>query len=184
LRLRQSFLYGRRLLGVCRRTCLATHAFLAAYPEVMPDRTDPPRRLLDALLPVWPCSWWGLPSQVGHPTCWCALTAPFHPYRTRQVNSEICSPLTWRARRFAFCCTIPSLAAGGCYPPPCPAEPGLSSRRRSMWPDRTMIGRGQACAPASHAIVPSSTGDHPVHYRTNEFYDTDRRGVRQVRGAQ
>jgi len=22
------------------------------------------------LLPVWPCSEWGLPSQIGHPTCW------------------------------------------------------------------------------------------------------------------
>lgn len=35
------------------------------------------------------------------------------------------------ARRYAFCCTIPSLAAGGCYPSPCPVKPGLSSRRRS-----------------------------------------------------
>ncbi len=30
---------------------------------------------------VWPCTRWGLPSQVSHLTCWCALTAPFHPYR-------------------------------------------------------------------------------------------------------
>ena len=31
------------------------------------------------------------------------------------------------ARRSAFCCTFPSLAAGRCYRPPCPVEPGLSS---------------------------------------------------------
>src|SRR5687767_8106303 len=30
-------------------------------------------------------------------------------------------------RRSAFCCTIPGLAAGRCYRPPCPVEPGLSS---------------------------------------------------------
>ncbi len=33
------------------------------------------------------------------------------------------------ARRFAFCCTFPGLAAGGRYPSLRPAEPGLSSRR-------------------------------------------------------
>lgn len=30
--------------------------------------------------PSWPCFGWGLPSHPGHPGCWCALTAPFHPY--------------------------------------------------------------------------------------------------------
>ena len=33
-----------------------------------------------------------------------------------------------RKGRFPFCCTCPDLAVGGCYPPPCPLEPGLSSR--------------------------------------------------------
>ena len=28
----------------------------------------------------WPCFGWGLPSHSGHPECWCALAAPFHPY--------------------------------------------------------------------------------------------------------
>src|SRR6185295_12268437 len=32
------------------------------------------------LRPSWPCFGWGLPSHSGHPECWCALTAPFHPY--------------------------------------------------------------------------------------------------------
>jgi len=47
------------------------------------------------------------------------------------------SPLptaTSRRRRFTFCGTVPGLAAGGRYPPSCPAEPGLSSRR---WTDRS-----------------------------------------------
>ncbi len=34
-----------------------------------------------------------------------------------------------RQRRFAFCCTFPGLAAGRRYRPPCPVEPGLSSRQ-------------------------------------------------------
>jgi hypothetical protein len=65
---------------------------------------------------VWPCSGWGLPSQSSHPDCWCALTAPFHPY--------LSCP-----RRFTFCCTFPDLSTGRRYRPPCPAEPGLSSRQ-------------------------------------------------------
>src|ERR1700716_3111296 len=31
----------------------------------------------------WPCFGWGLPSHPGHPECWCALTAPFHPYHRK-----------------------------------------------------------------------------------------------------
>jgi hypothetical protein len=31
--------------------------------------------------PIRPCTGWGLPSRPGHPGRWCALTAPFHPYR-------------------------------------------------------------------------------------------------------
>src|SRR5262249_45185962 len=67
-----------------------TFRALAAYPEVLPDRTGP-LPTLSELLPVWPCSRWGLPSQAGRPTCWCALTAPFHPYReTPKRSSAVC----------------------------------------------------------------------------------------------
>jgi hypothetical protein len=38
---------------------------------------------------------------------------------------------TKTAGRFAFCCTFPDLSAGGRYPSPCPAVPGLSSRQGS-----------------------------------------------------
>ncbi len=91
-----------------------------------PDRSvTRVRKRTSRLLPVWPCTRWGLPSQAGHPACWCALTAPFHPYRTRRKR---------RARRSILCGTFPSLAAGGRYPPPCPAVPGLSSRRIEIRP--------------------------------------------------
>jgi hypothetical protein len=67
------------------------------------------------LLPV------GFAEPIGHPIRWCALTAPFHPCPAtrRQAVS--------RGRRFTFCGTVPVLADGGRYPPPCPVKPGLSS---------------------------------------------------------
>ncbi len=46
----------------------------------------------------------------------CALTAPFHPYRS-----------TSRLRRFSFCCTICRLAPPRRYLALCPMKPGLSS---------------------------------------------------------
>jgi len=48
----------------------------------------------------WPCSQWGLPSHLGHPRCWCALTAPFHPY--------LCSASSKKPshRRSVFCGTV------------------------------------------------------------------------------
>ena len=46
----------------------------------------------------------------------CALTAPFHPYRS-----------TSRLRRFSFCCTFRRLAPPRRYLALCPMKPGLSS---------------------------------------------------------
>ena len=75
------------------------------------------------LLPV------GFALPVLSPEPRCALTAPFHPYREAPCEA---------ARRFVFCGTVPVLADGGCYPPPCPVEPGLSSirvnRTAIAWP--------------------------------------------------
>ena len=51
------------------------------------DRPVPETPKRPELLPAWPCSRWGLPSQIGYPTCWCALTAPFHPYLGRPKTS-------------------------------------------------------------------------------------------------
>jgi len=46
---------------------------LTTYPGVLTTRAT-------SSSPIWSLSEWGLPSQSGHPVCWCALTAPFHPY--------------------------------------------------------------------------------------------------------
>ncbi|ALM77716.1 Hypothetical protein Cp1002B_1168 [Corynebacterium pseudotuberculosis] len=50
---------------------------------------------------LMPCSQWGLPSQASHLACWCALTAPFHPYPEK-------------SRRSTFCCTCPQVTLGCC----------------------------------------------------------------------
>ena len=50
----------------------------------------------------------------------CALTAPFHPYRSPWLAPR-------RLRRFAFCCTFRGLAPPRRYLAPDPPEPGLSS---------------------------------------------------------
>ncbi len=59
------------------------------------------------------------------PRRWCALTAPFHPYRRDQSNT-----LTGAQNRGGgiFLLHFPGLTTGRCYRPPCPVEPGLSSR--------------------------------------------------------
>ncbi len=62
---------------------------------------------------IWSCTGWGLPSFPGHPGNWCALTAPFHPYR--------------QYRRYIFCCTFLHVAVTPRYGAPCPVVFGLSS---------------------------------------------------------
>src|SRR5581483_11610467 len=65
----------------------------------------------------------GLPSHPGRPGCWCALTAPFHPY--------LCGPLrrSPRHRRSVLCGTFLRVTPTGRYPAPCPVESGRSSDR-------------------------------------------------------
>ena len=65
-------------------------------------------------LTTWSCFRWGLHSYLYCYRYWWSLTPPFHPYQ------HFC----WR---FAFCCTIPWIAPGGRYPPPCSVKSGLSS---------------------------------------------------------
>jgi hypothetical protein len=60
--------------------------------------------------PIWPCSGWSLPR--------------FTPSTDQKAG-----------RRHRHCGTGPRLTADGCYPPPCAAELGLSSRRPGR-PDR------------------------------------------------
>ncbi len=49
----------------------------------------------------------------------CALTAPFHPYRSTGIHLP--------SRRYIFCGTVHRLAPSRRYLAPCPVEPGLSS---------------------------------------------------------
>ncbi len=99
-----------------RRRLLAALCDLPGSRRIGPIRSGQKA----AFLPIWSCSGWGLPSQAGHPTCWCALTAPFHPCLLETRSPD---------RRSVLCGTFPVLTDGGCYPPPCPVEPGLSSVR-------------------------------------------------------
>ena len=78
--------------------------------------TLPRTREGQGYFPIWPCSRWGLPCRRVLPPTRCALTAPFHPYRSREG-----------LRRFAFCCTFRGLTPPRRYLAPDPQEPGLSS---------------------------------------------------------
>jgi hypothetical protein len=51
---------------------------------------------------IWSCTGWGLPSFPGHPGNWCALTAPFHPYRRRPA------PEGWPSTAVCFLLHFPS----------------------------------------------------------------------------
>jgi hypothetical protein len=87
----------------------------AAYPG-SDGRDHPP--------PARPCSGWGLPSHPGRPGCWCALTAPFHPYL---CGGHTSAGRPVRHRRSALCCTFLRVTPTGRYPASCPAESGRSS---------------------------------------------------------
>ncbi len=97
--------------------------------------TRTPRRRLRAIdradrsggVPIRACSGRGLPRRRS-PGCraW-ALTPRFHP-------CLFAPPLrAARHRRCHFCCAFPRVTPGRCYRPPCPVEPGLSSRERSVF---------------------------------------------------
>ncbi len=102
------------------------------------------------LLPVWPCTRWGFPSQAGHPTCWCALTAPFHPYRTSRGSRgglfSVALSLAFRPvgvthHRVRWCPDFPPVAPRGNDrrpPGPLQTSPILSQLRqgdRLPWAD-------------------------------------------------
>ncbi len=71
--------------------------------------------------PIWPFSGWGLPCLRCHHQSGALLPHHF----TLTSSPSPCGASA--ARRCRFCGTFPQVTPGGCYPPPCPAEPGLSS---------------------------------------------------------
>ena len=58
-------------------------------------------------------------------------------------------------RRSVLCGTLPVLADGGCYPPPCPGEPGLSSTAAS----KVACRRSGRSARSGSIIVPRFESD-------------------------
>ena len=126
---RRSFICARRLLV----------ASIATYPGVGDAGRLARSAEADRLHPVWSSSGWGLPSQSSHPDCWCALTAPFHPYHAPGLTAEAIEPPA--VRRSALCCTFPDLTVGRRYRPSCPAEPGLSSSGLMTTSDRPAHSR-------------------------------------------
>ena len=63
-----------------------------------PTRPDRARRGGRA---VMPCSRWGLPSHPSHLGCWCALTAPFHPYPAHRLGGILSVALARGSPRVA-----------------------------------------------------------------------------------
>ena len=101
----------------------------SSLPESDGGTNRSARQPKPALLSVWPCSGWGLPSQRVTPLL-------VRSYRTvSPLPHDKPTGAQGAMRRFPFCCTFPDLAVGRCYRSPCPVEPGLSSRRfRSRQP--------------------------------------------------
>ena len=151
---------------------------LAAYPN--PARTTPSDSYL-ALLRA------GMPSRNRCLIPRCALTAPFHPYRPRRLNSR---PTSEQA--VCFLLHYRRLTPPRGYLAPCPVEPGLSSRRprgHARLPDRLtprsvtpsgasgyptvatfapwVIGIAPTAISATH--VPASTGARSRHGQFVEF---------------
>jgi hypothetical protein len=80
----------------------------------------------------WPCFGWGLPSHSGHPECWCALTAPFHPYHRRR----------WRS---VFCGTFPRVTSDCRWQSPRSVKSGLSSTRQCEPRSPSQLVRDDHC---------------------------------------
>ena len=93
---------------------------------------------------VCPCSGRGLPSRPRHRGPWWSLTPPFHPYRGLP-------------RRSVFCGTVSRITPGGCYPPPCPVEPGRSSARKKTLVTRPSSRPTRAASLAADASKPRAS---------------------------
>ena len=61
-----------------------------------------------------------------------------------------------RGRRSAFCGTVPRVTPGGCYPPPCPSEPGLSSARTRECTTRSPAQLVHAHSMSAHRLEQNS----------------------------
>ena len=165
---------GRRLLAAS-----------SGLPESDAARTAPRRPALPpaGLLSVWPCSGWGLPSQPSHLDCWCALTAPFHPYR---ASAFATGARPTRGGLFSVALSLTSRPVGvtdhpvlrspdfplaaSLRPPPATVPPTLKSslhntpRRAGCQPTRSN------CAALNRVSRKASTaGESSRHARATQF---------------
>ena len=109
----------------------------AAYPDT---RASSPRSC-----PVWPCSGWGLPSRPGRR----ARGGLLH---RRFTLTRCCTRQPWRS---IFCGTCLRVSPSGRYPPPCPAEPGLSSADGSSQ-TRPTRSPSQPVPPSGYGLLPAA----------------------------
>jgi hypothetical protein len=102
---------------------------------------------------AWACWRWGLPCRDGHPPRGALLPHHF--------------TLTTRRWRYLFCGTVPRLAPGWRYQPPCPAQFGLSSRRSADARKHPPAGaRSPPPASPPPAIIPDCDPAYePAHGR-------------------
>jgi hypothetical protein len=102
---------------------------------------------------AWACWRWGLPCRDGHPPRGALLPHHF--------------TLTTRRWRYLFCGTVPRLAPGWRYQPPCPAQFGLSSRRSADARKHPPAGaRSPPPASPPPAIIPDCDPAYePAHSR-------------------
>jgi len=87
---------------------VATISLGRALPRASSDLPGTMARRATSSSPIWSFSGWGLPSRRGHPLRWCALTAPFHPYRGLSPEA-VCFLLhfPWDRSRWALPSTLP-----------------------------------------------------------------------------
>ena len=125
-------LYARRPIGLTCVTAISLGRRLPGVSSSRPERrvgSDGPARPCGHGRSAWPCSGWGLPSQPGRPGRWCALTAPFHPYRSPVWLWFAKSKPQFTSSRGGLLSVALSRALRpvGVTDHPCPVEPGLSS---------------------------------------------------------
>jgi len=112
------------------------------------------------LRPLLPAAWCDLPGGSGEQPSNASADARTHPFDLAPSGVYRSTPVTWDAggllhrlftltsvlkvpgtssvgqRRSVFCGTVPRVTPGGCYPPPCSVESGLSSTSHSRRRDR------------------------------------------------
>ena len=106
----------------------------AVHPQARASSPRTPAQPHRERCDLQPCSGRGLPSHPGHPRCWCALTAPFHPYLPRKAGGLFSVALSRELPRVAV------------------------NNRPALWsPD---FPRPQACA--RYALVPEAAAARPT----------------------